>query len=54
MVNSALSDEFSGGLHALSVIAKTPEEIPAPSNLDQSVKSATDSNNSSSVDPTNT
>lgn len=28
MVNSALADEFKGGLHALSLTTKTPEELP--------------------------
>ncbi|KAF9653191.1 bola-like protein [Thelephora ganbajun] len=28
MVNAALADEFKGALHALSLITKTPEELP--------------------------
>jgi len=27
MLNAALADEFKNGLHALSLIAKTPEEL---------------------------
>ena len=28
MVNAALADEFEGGLHALSLTTRTPEELP--------------------------